>query len=261
MSDLTPRTVTPKAPKKGQTMLRGLDILEAVAGGARTVAEIAATTGLSISTTHRLASSLADRDYLKFEPRKGYSLGQKLIELGFTAYREADIRKLARPYLEGLARRTHDTIHLAMLVHDEVTYLDKISGKRSVEITSRIGGRKPVCSTGVGKALILDRSEDFWRHCYRKEFGSEADPDALAQWMARMRTYVGLDCAEDFGENDGAIRCVAAPVRDGSRRIVAAVSVSSAREYMDSPRMRRLIDEVRSTARAISAELGAPGCD
>lgn len=254
------RSPTPKpdVPKKGQTLLRGLDILEAIASGARTVAEIATVTGLSLSTTHRLASSLVERNYLRFEPRKGYALGQKLIELGFSAYREADLCKLARPYMEELASRTHDTIHLAALAHDEVTYLDKIPGKRAVEISSRIGGRKPVCSTGVGKALILDRSEDFWRHCYRKEAGDEAAPGAEAEWMARMRTYVALDYAEDRGENDGAVRCVAAPIRDGSKRIIAAISVSSAREYMDEPRMHSLATEVCSTARAISAELGAP---
>ena len=257
MTSSRSRTPKPDVPKKGQTMLRGLDILEVIANGARTVAEIAALTGFSLSTTHRLASSLADRHYLKFEPRKGYALGQKLIELGFVAYREADIRKLARPHMEELASRTHDTIPLAALVHDEVTYLDKIAGKRPVEISSRIGGRKPVCSTGVGKALILDRSEDFWRHCYRKEFGSAADPEALSEWMNMMRRYVGLDYAEDFGENDGAVRCVAAPIRDGSQRIIAAVSVSSAREYMDIQRMHSLVNEVRHTARAISAELGA----
>lgn len=257
MNDMKPRATSPDAPKKGQTMLRGLDILEAIAGGARTVAEIATVTGLSLSTTHRLASSLAERNYLRFEPRKGYALGQKLLELGFTAYREADLRKLARPYMEELASRTHDTIHLAALAHDEVTYLDKIPGRRAVEISSYVGGRKPVCSTGVGKVLLLDRSEDFWRHCYRKEFGDAPAPQLQAEWMARMRTYVGLDYAEDFGENDGSVRCVAAPIRDGSQRIIAAVSVSSAREYMDIQRMHSLVNEVRNTARAISAELGA----
>jgi len=252
-----PRATRSGSPQKGQTLQRGLDILEAIAGGARTVADIAAVTGVSLSTTHRLASALADRAYLRFEPRKGYALGQKLLELGFSAYREADLRKLARPYMEELASRTHDTIHLAALVHDEVTYLDKIPGKRAVEISSYVGGRKPVCSTGVGKALLIDRSEDFWRHCYRKEFGDEAAPGVQGEWMARMRTYVSLDYAEDFGENDGAVRCVAAPIRDGSQRIIAAVSVSSAREYMDAQRMHCLAAEVCNTARAISAELGA----
>jgi len=95
---MKPSAAQSDAPKKGQTMLRGLDILEAIANGARTVADIAAVTGFSFSTTHRLASSLVDRNYLKFEPRKGYALGQKLIELGFIAYREADIRKIARPH-------------------------------------------------------------------------------------------------------------------------------------------------------------------
>ncbi len=245
------------APKKGQTMLRGLDILEAIGSGARTVADIAAVTGISFSTTHRLASSLAERGYLRFEPRKGYSLGQKLIELGFTAYREVDIRKIARPYMEELASRTHDTIHLAALEHDEVTYLDKIPGKRAVEISSRIGGRKPVCSTGVGKSLILDRSEDFWLHCYRKDFSTTPAPYSATEWLTRMRTYTGLGYTEDIGENDGSIRCVAAPIRDGSNRIVAAVSVSSAQAYMDKQRMHSLIREVQATANAISAELGA----
>lgn len=257
MTDPKPRASSPDAPKKGQTLLRGLDILEAVASGARSVADIAARTGLTLSTTHRLASALAERGYLRFEPRKGYALGQKLLELGFTAYREADLRKLARPYMEELASRTHDTIHLAALAHDEVTYLDKIPGKRAVEISSYVGGRKPVCSTGVGKALLIDRSEDFWRHCYRKEFGDAAEPAVQAEWMAQMRRYVGLDYAEDWGENDGAVRCVAAPIRDGSKRIIAAVSVSSAREYMDAQRMHCLAAEVCNTARAISAELGA----
>ena len=255
---MKPSAAKSDAPKKGQTMLRGLDILEAIANGARTVADIAAVTGFSFSTTHRLASSLADRNYLKFEPRKGYALGQKLIELGFIAYREADIRKIARPYMEELANRTHDTIHLAALAHDEVTYLDKIPGKRAVEISSRIGGRKPVCSTGVGKALLLDRSEDFWLHCYDKDFAHASAPYSKAEWVARMRAYVALGYTEDIGENDNSIRCIAAPIRDGSDRIIAAVSISSAREYMDTPRMHSLVSEVQSVARAISAELGAP---
>jgi DNA-binding IclR family transcriptional regulator len=257
MNDIKPRATSPDAPKKGQTMLRGLDILEAIASGARTVAEIATVTGLSLSTTHRLASSLAERNYLRFEPRKGYALGQKFMELGFIAYREADIRKLARPHMEELASRTHDTIHLAALVHDEVTYLDKIPGRRAVEISSRIGARKPVCSTGVGKALILDRSEDFWRHCFRKDFAHVVAPYTQDEWLATMRSYVGLDYAEDIGENDSSVHCVAAPIRDGSMRIIAAVSVASARQYMDPQRMHSLAAEVRNTARAISAELGA----
>jgi DNA-binding IclR family transcriptional regulator len=258
---MTRRAAKSEAPKKGQTMLRGLDILEAVANGTRSLADIAAATGFSLSTTHRLASSLADRNYLKFEPRKGYALGQKLIELGFIAYREADIRKIARPFMEELSNRTHDTIHLAALAHDEVTYLDKIPGKRAVEISSRIGGRKPVCTTGVGKALILDRSEDFWLHCYGKDFANTPAPCDKAGWVARMRSYVSLDYTEDIGENDSSIRCVAAPIRDGSNRIIAAISVSSAREYMDTARMHSLINEVRSAARAISAELGARSDD
>jgi len=71
-----------------------------------------------------------------------------------------------------------------------------------------------------------------------------------------MRDYAERDYAFDLEENEFAIRCVAAPIRDGSRRIVAALSVSSARQYMDDGRMRALVDVVRATSLKISRELG-----
>jgi DNA-binding IclR family transcriptional regulator len=62
--------------------------------------------------------------------------------------------------------------------------------------------------------------------------------------------------AFDLEENEDQIRCVAAPVRDVSGKIVAAISVSSAAQYMDDDRMAALSAEVRETAQKISTDLG-----
>lgn len=140
-------------PLASQTLFRGLDVVSAVADGCRTVKEISEKTGITFSTTHRLASALVQIRYLHFEPRKGYRLGSRLVELGFIAYRESPIMVTARPFLEQLAAQTLDTIHLAALDGDEgIIYLDKIGGQRPIEVNTRIGGRKPVCCTSVGKA-------------------------------------------------------------------------------------------------------------
>src|SRR5207302_1757944 len=158
-----------------QTLFRGLDVIEVVAAGPIALASLAERLGLTRSTTHRLASALADRRYLTFVPRSGYTLGPKLLELGYKVRDELDLPHVAAPHLE---------------------------------------------------------------------------------WLARMRTYAKGGYAFDLEENEDQIRCVAAPIRDVAGRIIAAISVSSAAQYMSDQRMQALTKDVIQTAHRISEDLG-----
>ena len=249
-----------KMPSGTQTLARGLDILNAVAEGVSSLSDIAATLGLSRSTVHRLAATLVDQRYLGFARNMGYTLGPKLLELGFLAGRQLSLPRIARSHLEELAANAGDTVHLAMLDGTRALYLDKIPGRRRVEISSRIGERQPLRSTGIGKALILGESEGRWRELYDLEdqAGSRYNVDFVL-WLKRMRDYAARGYAFDLEENEDRIRCVAAPVYDASGTTIGAISISSAAQYMDEDRMHRLTDEVRSTADAISHDLGWTG--
>jgi DNA-binding IclR family transcriptional regulator len=247
-------------PRLGsQTLIRGLDVIELVADGPITLGELADRLGLTRSTTHRLASALVDRRYLRFVPRSGYSLGPKLLELGFRVRDELDLPRVAAPQLERLALLTEDTVHLGILDRGRVLYLDKIAGNRRINISSRVGELQPVHSTGLGKALLLDHDEESWENFFRAENSSQRTPDALAKWLERMRTYARAGYAFDLEENEDQIRCVAAPIRDVAGRIIAALSVSSAAQYMNDERMQTLTKDVVETARRISEDLGWTG--
>lgn len=239
-----------------QTLVRGLDVIEAVSHEALSISEIAKKTGITYGTTHRIVSVLLQHHYLKPDGTKGYSLGRKVLELGFQAFHQTALTRIAHPFLEQLARDTLDTVHLARMEGDLVIYLDKISSQRSVEISSRIGGRKPLISTGVGKALILDYSEGECADLYQRDGHFLREKITKEQWLALMHGYIQGGYSFDLGEDSQAIRCVAAPVRDGSRKIVAAISVSSTLEYMDFKRMQALIPVIKGVAAQISAELG-----
>ncbi|MCM2296169.1 IclR family transcriptional regulator [Rhodoferax sp.] len=239
-----------------QTLLRGLDVVEAVADGPLSISDIAQKTGITYGTAHRIVSVLLQRHYLKPDGGKGYSLGRKVLELGFMAFHQTGLTRISHPFLEQLARDTLDTVHLARIEGDSVIYLDKISSQRSLEISSRIGGRKPLISTGVGKALMLDWTEKEWAELYHRDAPLLREETTLAQWLGLMRGYAQGGYTFDLGEDVHAIRCVAAPLRDGSRKIVAAISVSSTLEYMDAERMHALIPVVKGVAAQISAELG-----
>src|SRR5487761_407193 len=248
-----------RSPDRGrlgsQTLLRGLDVIDVVAAGPIKLGDLAARLGLTRSTTHRLASALTDRRYLSFVPHSGYSLGPKLLELGFRVRDELDLPRVAAPHLERLALLTEDTVHLGVLDRGRVLYLDKVPGKRRINISSRIGELQPVTSTGLGKALILDLDEDAWLELFRAERGEISQQE----WLARMRGYVQAGYAFDLEENEDQIRCVAAPIRDVAGRTIAAISVSSAAQYMSDHRMQALSKDVMTAAHRISEGLGWTG--
>ncbi len=249
----------PHARLGSQTLLRGLDVIDVVAEGPVKLGELATRLGLTRSTTHRLASALTDRRYLSFVPHSGYSLGPKLLELGFRVRDELDLPRVAAPHLERLALLTEDTVHLGVIDHGHVLYLDKVPGKRRINISSRIGELQPVTSTGLGRALILDLDEDAWVELFRTERTERRVETSLQEWLDRMRRYVRAGYAFDLEENEDQIRCVAAPVRDVAGRTIAAISVSSAAQYMSDQRMQTLSRDVLNTAQRISEDLGWTG--
>jgi DNA-binding IclR family transcriptional regulator len=105
--------------------------------------------------------------------------------------------------------------------------------------------------------LILEVGELRWRELYTLEaprFGPRQVP--LDQWLERMRDYAAQGHAFDLEENEDRIRCVAAPIRDVTGRIIGAVSVSGAAQYMIDARMATLADAVKAATRAISQDLG-----
>jgi DNA-binding IclR family transcriptional regulator len=240
-----------------QTLVRGLDVMMAIAGGAKTLPDLSEVIGLTRSTTHRLATTLVEQRFLNFTPRVGYSLGPKLLELGHLASRNMSLPRVAHDYLLQLSHDSGDTVHLGILEKDRALYLDKISGSRRIEISSRIGERQPLRSTGIGKALLLDETEATWREVYARE--AKQWPDYTvpeSEWLARMAAYAEAGYALDLEENEDRIRCVAAPIRDAANRIIGSISVSSAAQYLDDVRMEVLKQQVLATVQAISAEFG-----
>lgn len=237
-----------------QTLMRGLDVLEALVDEQLTVGDLAERVGLNKSTTYRLASALVDRGYLAATPRAGYRLGPKLLALGSAARDQVDLVQAARPVIEDLAALTEDTVHLGVLDADQALYLDKVAGRRRVVVSSRVGDRHPLTSTGLGKALMLDHDPDYWAARFDAEQGG--DQRRWKTWQRRMVDYQVHGRAFDLEENEDRIRCVAAPIRDVHGRIVAAISVSGAAHYMEDARMDALSRDVLAAAEQISAAIG-----
>jgi DNA-binding IclR family transcriptional regulator len=170
--------------------MRGLDVIEAVADQSLTATELAEKLGLTKSTAHRLASALVDRGFLAHAAQR-LPFGAAHAGAGPPRQRAGRHHQLARPHLESLGALTEDTVHLGVLDADRASalYLDKIPGRRRINISSRVGERHPLTCTGLGKALILDESESWLAQRFTLDQAAGAPPADAALWQQRMRDY------------------------------------------------------------------------
>jgi DNA-binding IclR family transcriptional regulator len=220
-----------------QTLVRGLDVLEQVADGPVALSTIARQLGLSRSTVHRLATTLLERRYLNVTPRRGYSLGPKLLELGFLARDQISLVRLGRPYLEALAARTGDVALLAVRDGQDVLVADHAAGRRRVVPSLRAGDRLAAQGCALGDVL--------------------AAPGASPGGAAPGTDTAASACDEvlvDDGRSE--IRTIAAPVRGADGSVRAALGIAAASVYADGAELDTARDAVREAADAMSAELG-----
>jgi DNA-binding IclR family transcriptional regulator len=248
---------SPRAGGGALTLFKGLEVLSRVAKGDVTLGQMSKALQLNKTTVHRLASTLVEAGYLSFNSRDGYALGTKLLELGYAASQQITLTRVSREHLRQLSIDTGDTVNLGVLERDQVHYIDKIPGSRRIEVRCVVGERQPLRHTGLGKALLLDESEEVWRKVFLRE--AAIFPRYrydLRQWLEVMRVYREKGAALDLDENEDHIRCVAAPIRDMGGRIIAAVSVSSIAQYMDDARIETVTAYVKEATAKISAEFG-----
>jgi DNA-binding IclR family transcriptional regulator len=104
-----------------------------------TLTELAARADLSLPTAHRLAAELAAWGALERLESGAYVVGRRVWDLGLLAPVQTGLRQVAEPFLHDIYAATLATVHLAVREGLEVLYLDRLSGRRSVPIVSRVG--------------------------------------------------------------------------------------------------------------------------
>jgi len=213
------------APK---TVVKALGLLELIREDpGQRVSDLAMNSGVPIPTCSRLLEALVEARLIR--RRNGlFELGPHCLALAESFREVFNLDRDARAHLERLAILTGETAHIGVLDDAECVYVDKVDSPQSVRMHSKVGGRSPLHSSGIGKALLSAApSEVFDRVCalglVRRTARTITDPTRLREEVAAI-TARGY--AIDDVENEEGIRCIAAPVRGADGYAVAAVSVA-----------------------------------
>jgi IclR family KDG regulon transcriptional repressor len=258
------KTVVDEAEDKRQnvkSLLKMLDVLDCFSSTDRelSVLQISQRTGLPRTTVHRLVDSLRTVGFLEQEAsRERYRLGLKLFELGNAAITNLPLYREAGPFVDTLAKLSGEIVHLCVFDGSRMVFIEQASDRARPHNVVTTMEATPCHSTGVGKAALAFQPEAVIERVIRlglKPFtrNTIVEPERLRAELAeiRARGYAIDDC-----EHEPDLRCVAAPIRNSTGCVIAAISVSGNTRRVAHERVPALAELVMSHAQLISVQLG-----
>lgn len=223
------------------------------------VTELAELTGLNISTVYRIASALANHGYLRKEGKRGkYSLGFKFIKFNNMLNNTLLVKEIAQPFMEKLSTICGESTNLAILDTDKIVYIEHIESSHTLRTFTALGNRVPLHCTGVGKVFCAYMDDDTVFSLMKgslQGFTENTITDYVTfEKQLRMVKQDGV--ALDNGEMDIEVRCIAAPIFDTTKKVIASISISGPYTRMTRERIEELKPLVKKYALEISREMG-----
>src|SRR5262250_1070564 len=147
------------------------------------LSEIARRSGLPVATVARLLAQLVAGEALARRPDGRYEVGRRLWQLGLLAPVNLELREVALPFIHDVHAATGDVVHIAVREGIAALYVERVAGRGSVSVISRMGSRLPLHATGVGKVLLAEALANLTpitRHTI-------TDPERLLRDLAETR--------------------------------------------------------------------------
>lgn len=250
------RAAGPSAPSAIGKALRLLSTFRSADQGV-TLSALARRAGLSLTTTHRIVSELIDWGALERDVDGLITVGLRLYEIGVLAPRGHGLREAALPYMEDLYEVTHEVVQLAVREGTELVFIERLAGRRSIGVLTRVGMRFPLPASAAGLVLLAHAPFDVREAVLSKPLKpfsrrTIVDPDQVRAMLPDIRR---LGFAVSSGQVSVNAVAVGAPICDASGNVVAALAVVADESGRSGRELGRLVS---TTARAISRAVAAP---
>ncbi|MGO4391083.1 IclR family transcriptional regulator [Variovorax sp. M-6] len=221
--------------------------------------ELARRFDLPRSTVFRLLTTLENMGFLeRAEGGRDYRLGLSVLRLGFEYLASLELTQLGTPLLQRLCDELRTPCNLVVRDGRSIVYVAKVAPPTPFASSVTVGTRLPAHATVLGRILLEDLTLLQLRALYpegRLESFSPSTPVSVDQLfdMVQADRQRGYVLGEGFFESN--ISTIAAPVRDHSGHIVAALGVTITSGHIEESRMDEMVQRVRQTADEISGLL------
>jgi IclR family transcriptional regulator, pca regulon regulatory protein len=243
-----------------EAFAKGLSVISAFKDGqdALTITEVASRASLPRAGARRLLLTLVNLGYAT--QREGhFSLTPRVLRLGFAYLSSLSLREVAQPLIDDLSKQVNERAAVSVLDGDEIVYIARATWARFLWRQLTVGSRLPAYCTSSGRVLLAAKASierdiylanveliPFTKHtiCNR---------NALQAELARVDKQ---GWAAVFNELELGVCAMAAPIRDSSGTVVAALNISgSLSRFTKASYLETCLSPLLETAGEISARL------
>lgn len=249
-----------------RTLERGLSVLAALAEVREaSLTQLSRRVGLSVSTVYRLLETLRQQGFVEWNGATGvFSVGLKAYQVG-AAFSEGNVLlKAAQAEMRALVDDLNESANLAILRestagNSEAVYVQQVEGRQLVRMFTQLGAAAPLHCSGVGKVLLAWQEQATVKRQVGEGPFTAFTPHSittLPEYLTELERVRLQGYALDDQERELGVRCVAAPIRDHTGQVVAALSVSAPTTRLSGADVPRFLKRVQQATQAISARLG-----
>lgn len=188
------------------------------------LSELARQLNLPKSTTSRILGALERQGLIRRDRNSAYLGGEVLMKYASFQNQDSTLIARMRPVLESLAKKTTESINLAVASNSDLKFIDQVDGQHLLGATNWIGRSVPFHASALGKVLLA--------------FGAAPLPTGTLQTKtaktitSRSVLNAELEKVRKAGyaiidnELEDGLVAVAAPVFGHDGNVVAAISIS-----------------------------------
>jgi IclR family transcriptional regulator, acetate operon repressor len=207
-------------------------------------------------TVYRILNTLKIRGYVDRKSDGTYRISSKLFNRRHQKSREEMLLELAKPAMVSLSLKCQETVNLAILDGHEMVIIGTVEGPQSLRLITKVGNRRYIHSTALGKAYAAHMDEAELR-CLLKASGlprlTARSITNQTAFFAELKRVRRSKFAVDDQENELGVCCVACTVEGSSGGPVAALSISGPAFRLTPQRLRYFRAALREGSAQISA--------
>ena len=220
--------------------------------------EIVKLTNISSATIHRFLLTLEEVGAVARNSNGSYQLGMLIADLGGRILQSHVLNNIVQPYVEPLVTKFSETVHVAVLTGDLVSYIGKGESTRSLKIDTYIGKQLPAYCSGVGKVLLSGLSNGAFDDYLKRIKFRQLTHKTITSTEA-LRFEIEKIKQQGFGiddeEAEEGLRCIATPIYDFNNRVMASISISGPTTRLNWNSTHEYINDLKEAAKLLSKKV------
>lgn len=249
-----------------QAVTNSLNVLEQFRGEKSEigVTELSKNLGLHKNNIFRLLATLESRGYIEQDLNTGnYRLGTAILELSFAYLKHTGLLRVAKPIMERFVSEINENAYLGLLRHNQVVYVEHVESNHILRVSSRIGYHlSPLC-TAVGKIILAHLTdEERDRVLSTNKFVAQTKNTITSKedYLKELERTLEVGYAIDNEEFDEGVTCIAAPILNYEKRVIAGLSVSGPTSRLNPERLQqKIVPALLEASYQISKAIGYLG--